>query len=190
MQKAQGPGLCKLPNLSSASTWARRGLCTLCPSCLPSPAGPLLQLASLGTRAPLASGLQPGAGEKGVGPHVTPPLPPGQHGLRTGDRGWPGQGGGRWPGLTSPRSWLPLHEITKSCASKPRPPWLGRETCLGQRPCTPDPEGNQGNSSRVGVGGGGLRVQGKVAREQALPPCLSRLTLKDNWALTGWRDPT
>ena len=105
---------------------------------------------------------------------MTPPLPPGQHGLRTGDRGWPGQGGGRWPGLTSPRSWLPLHEITKSCASKPRPPWLGRETCLGQRPCTPDPEGNQGNSSRVGVGGGGLRVQGKVAREQALPPCLSR----------------
>ena len=56
----------------------------------------------------------------------------------------------------------------------PGPWWLGRETCLGQRPWTPDPEGNQGNSPRVGVGGGGLRVQGMVAREQALPPCLSR----------------
>lgn len=68
----------------------------------------------------------------------------------------------------------PLRNQQSLAPPDPGPGWLGRETCLGQRPWTPDPEGNQGNSSRVGVGGAGLRVQGKVARQQALPPCLSQ----------------
>ena len=105
-----------LPKLTSVLTQysGRSGLsrATLCPSCLPSPAGSLLQPAWLGALRAGFPGLWPATRGVGRGQHVTRA---------------PTRLGG-WPRLVSPRraAGSPSTKSTRSCAPKPKPLVVGK----------------------------------------------------------------
>lgn len=133
---------------------ARRGLTrdTLCPGCLPTPAGPLLQLACLKGASRLL--LWPLACKQ-RGQHVT--------------RALKGAGDGRI--LTLPSG--PSGKSTNVCASNIQAPENGREEDLSRTAAGAfGSRGNQGYSSRVG-GGGSRGPRGRWPRAKSPPPRLA-----------------